>query len=137
MPTSDRYREPSGSEFGGGTIRLHDALDGDDGGVIVNSHGERGEIGTFDQNAEWFDYSGRYGEHTVGIALFPHPVNPRCPWFTRDCGLIVFNPFRFHEVSLSPGGEIYERYRLVIHDGDHADADNVGLYRDYLRDIEG
>lgn len=117
-------------------IRVHDTLDGEDGGVIVNAQGGRGEAGTFDQDSNWVDYSGRLGHFKVGIALFPHPSNRRCPWFTRDYGIILFNPFRFEEVVLPLGGEIRERYRIVVHDGDHQDADIDGLYREYVREAE-
>ncbi|MBI3970795.1 MAG: PmoA family protein [Chloroflexi bacterium] len=114
-------------------LRVHDALDEQDGGTLVNDRGRQGEAGTFDQEADWIDYWGHLGDCAAGIALFPHPENPRHPWFTRAYGIVLANHNRFRSDTLEPGQVLRLRWRVAAHDGSTEAADVAGLYAGYLQ----
>jgi len=132
-------RRPAGGpvEFGstkeaGFGFRVLDMLDEGDGGTLVNDRGGRGEAGTFDQEADWVDYWGHLGDRAAGIALFPHPQNPRHPWFTRAYGIVLANHHRFGGETLQPGQRLGLQWRVVAHDGSTEAADVPGLHARYL-----
>jgi hypothetical protein len=112
-------------------FRVHDALDEADGGTLVNSHGDQGEQGTFDRDADWIDYWGTLGDRSAGIALFPHPDNPRHPWFTRAYGLVLCNHHRLQSETLLPGHVLRLQWRVVAHDGSTDDVDVASHYAGY------
>jgi len=107
------------------------------GGMLINSEGQIGEKATFGQAAAWCGYHGVRtaipGEIVEGIAIFDHPENPwsPCPWFTRDYGFISPTPMNFLEKpwQLPAGESVKLRYRVVLHAGDHKDADLDGLHK--------
>jgi hypothetical protein len=112
-------------------LRVLQQLDGEDGGTIEDSAGRQGEAATFDQDADWVDYWGTMAGHRVGLALLPHPQNPRHPWFTRDYGIVVWNHTRHRPVDLAPGDELRLRFRLLAHDGDPGTAGVAHYYTAY------
>ena len=74
-------------------VRVADQIDVLDGGRITNANGQVNEAETFDQIADWVDYSGPISRtETAGIAIFPHPGSDGIPWFTRDYGPAVRQP---------------------------------------------
>jgi hypothetical protein len=107
-------------------VRVLDQLDEEDGGTLVNNRGDHGETGTFDQDAEWVDYSGLIGGRAAGIAILPHPGNARHPWFTRAYGLVLCNQHRFGRQVLEPGQALRLQWRVAAHDGA---ADQAGVAR--------
>jgi hypothetical protein len=117
-------------------IRMHDALTQDAGGTLVNDRGQRGEAETFDQHANWIDYWGQPGDHAAGLALFPHPDNPRHPWFTRAYGIVLANHHRTRSQTLQPGETLPLSWRVAAHDGSTEAADVPSLYRRYLAALE-
>jgi len=100
------------------------------GGTLINSEGQSGEKATFGKQAAWCGYHGKRqnvpGNVVEGIAIFDHPKNPwaPCPWFTRDYGFISPTPFNFIKKpwQLPAGESALLRYRVVLHAGDHKDA---------------
>lgn len=104
------------------------------GGRIENSRGGVNEKETWGKRAEWCDYSGPVGDHRVGIAILDHPGNFRHPtyWMVRDYGLFACNPFGVRAYTGDPnqdgthvlpkGAQMTFRYRVIIHEGDAAQA---------------
>ena len=117
------------------------------GGTLINADGQSGEKATFGKPSAWCGYHGRRrnmpgnnvpgsdvpGNIVEGIAILDHPQNPwsPCPWFTRDYGFISPTPFNFIEKpwQMPAGDSVTLRYRVVLHAGDHKDADLDGIYK--------
>ncbi|WP_020576541.1 PmoA family protein [Actinopolymorpha alba] len=112
-------------------VRVLDILDEEDGGFLLNSAGEQGEKVTFDRPADWVDYSGRVGDHHVGVALLPHPTNPPHPWFTRSYGLVALNHHRFGAQTLQPGEVLSLAWRAIVHDGTADEAGIADRHQEY------
>ena len=122
-------------------IRVAESLTVAGGATMRNSRGQTGELETFGQAAEWLDISGArsliyMGQGlTEGIACFDHPANPAHPnrWFTRGYGPV--SPFPGHHFydqrSLEGGDTLHLRHRLVVHQGDAAEAGVEEHYRRY------
>ena len=124
-------------------IRVPDsmAVDGKQGGVIVNSAGER-NADAWSKRATWVDYHGPVdGEH-LGIAILNHPASFRhpTPWHVRTYGLFCANPFGMKTmnpeaesgaVSLEAGGRISLRHRFLFHVGDEQQAGIAAAYEAY------
>ena len=112
-------------------------------GHVVNSEGQRGNA-VWGQSADWVDYWANIDNHTVGVANFDHPKNPRHPtrWHARGYGLIAANPFGLHDFANQPkgtgdmtipaGGRVTFRYRFLFHNGDPVRADIPTRYRQYV-----
>ena len=134
---SERRPEAGAVEFGatkeaGFGIRVHDSLNEDAGGTLVNDRGQKGEAGTFDQDADWIDYWGQPGDRAAGLALFPNPANPRHPWFTRSYGIVLANHHRTRPQTLHPGEVLRLSWRVAAHDESTEAAGVPGLYVRYL-----
>jgi len=114
----DRRRGPVREGEGRGTRHPRGRQPGcEDGGLILNSHGDRNEAGTFDRPAEWLDYSGPVAGRTGGLAVFNGPEVPAHPWFTRDYGPLLSNFMRFQPYLLPRGEQLRLSFRLYLHDG--------------------
>lgn len=88
------------------------------GGKIRNAHGAEGETGCFDRDAAWLNVEGHAsGTAVAGVVFAPAAGTQRCPWFTRDYGLHVYNPLRHHPVSLATGASYSLSVCLVAYDG--------------------
>jgi hypothetical protein len=73
-------------------------------------------------------------KHTVGVAIFDHPSNPRHPtwWHVRDYGLFAANPFGVHnfekkekgvgDLIIKDGEALTWKYRFFFHRGDTQEA---------------
>lgn len=117
-------------------VRVADQIDVLDGGRITNSHGQVNEAETFDQIADWVDYSGPVSRReTAGIAIFPHPGSDGIPWFTRDYGPLYVSPWRHEEITLKPGQTRTVGARFAAHDGSCEEADVAGLYARFLEEV--
>jgi hypothetical protein len=84
-------------------VRVATELTVKNGGVILNSNGERNEKGTWGKPAEWCAYSAALGGRHAGVAILAHPDNVRASRFhSRDYGLLVANPFAIEAFRAGP-----------------------------------
>ena len=110
---------------------------------MLNSNGAVGEKNIWGKRADWVDYSGVVGGERVGIAIFDYPRNIKHPtyWHARGYGLFAVNPFGEHDfygdpkrdgsVTIAAGDSLTLRYRVLIHDGDAAEAKIAEAYSQY------
>ena len=118
----------------------------DNGATAAAAKDAKREAQTWGRRAQWCDYYGPVDGKTVGIAMFDHPDNPRHPtwWHVRDYGLMAANPFGEHffenlkdgnagNYILRSGLTTTFRYRFYFHEGDAAQADVAGHYKEYVR----
>ena len=123
-------------------IRLVKALE-EPNGRMLNSEGGVGEKQIWGKRASWVDYSGTVKGSKLGIAIFDNPTNPKHPtyWHARGYGLFAVNPFGEHDflndktrdgsITIAPGKSLTLRYRVLIHDGDAAEAKVAEAYARY------
>ncbi len=93
------------------------------GGRILNARGALNEEGVHRQTAEWCDYAGPISpDETNGIAVLGHPENIHHPhrWHVRDDGWMCAAPFARHAKTIHGGETLSIRFRVFVHDGDHA-----------------
>ncbi|MHC5035285.1 MAG: DUF6807 domain-containing protein, partial [Planctomycetota bacterium] len=125
------------------SVRVASSMEGTRSGRIENSLGATTEAETWGKRASWCDYSGRVGEHVVGIAVFDRPSNLRYPtyWHVRDYGLMTANPFGLsHFVGggadgsyvLPAGANITFRYRILVHAGGTVEGDVARKYLEWV-----
>lgn len=125
-------------------IRLATSMTEDKGkGRMVNAEGGETEKQVWGKRSPWVDYDGPVDGHTVGVAIFDTPSNPRYPtyWHSRAYGLFAANIFGVHDftgdkskdgsMTIEPGHPLRFRYRVVIHDGDVHEAHIADLYKQY------
>lgn len=124
-------------------IRLATSMTEEKGGRMVNAEGKETEKNVWGKRSAWVDYCGPVDGRTAGVAIFDNPANPRYPtyWHSRGYGLHAANIFGVHDftgdktrdgsMTIEPGGQLHFRYRVVIHDGDTADAGIAELYKQY------
>jgi len=110
---------------------------------MLNSEGGDGEKNIWGKRANWVDYSGVVGGERIGIAIFDNPHNIKHPtyWHARGYGLFAVNPFGEHDfyndpkrdgsVTIAVGDSLTLRYRVLIHDGDAAEAKVAQAYERY------
>ena len=110
------------------------------GGTMINAEGEKGEKATFGKFSSWMDYYGKRGDKMEGIAIMQHPSNKwyPAPWFTRDYGFFsptpMYWPENDKEITMNKGEVINLRYRVIIHGGDHKEANIAKLFEQYKKD---
>mgnify|MGYP003644098379 FL=1 len=70
-----------------------------------------------------------------------HPSNDwyPSPWFTRDYGFISPTPMYWPEnekegTKLKKGDSVKLKYRVIVHQGDHLEADIAGKFNAYSKD---
>ncbi len=113
-------------------VRVADTMDVEDGGTILNANGQRNEEEAMQQSADWTDYSGVVAEKTVGITLMNHPSNPPSAFFTRNYGTFLTNFTLLDRYELSYGERLTQRFRVLIHEGDAADANIEDYYNQFV-----
>lgn len=118
-------------------------VEANQGGMIVSSNGDtNGDA--WGKPAAWVDYSGPVDGETVGIAILAHPTSlqPEPRWHVREYGLFAANPIGASDYSHGaatgglerPEGEpITLRHRVLIHKGDHVEADIASAYAEYAK----
>ena len=108
------------------------------GGTMINAEGDMNEKDTFGKRSPWIDFSGSRGNNVEGLAILQHPSNPwfPAPWFTRDYGFIsptpMYWPENGEETFLKDGSKLVPKYRVIVHSGDHKQADIAGEYKKYI-----
>jgi hypothetical protein len=107
------------------------------GGTMINAEGAKSEKDTFGKRSPWIDFCGKRGNATEGLAIMQHPSNPwyPAPWFTRDYGFIsptpMYWPENGEETFLKDGTRLVLKYRVLVHEGDHLQADVAGEFEKY------
>ena len=126
-------------------IRLADVLAEKKGtGKMTNADGKTGMKDVWGQRSNWVDYSGTIDGEQLGVAIFDHPANPSHPvrWHARDYGLFALNPWGQHafdpnaeeaHMTVSEGGSLHFRWRVIIHSGDTESAHIAALYQKYAK----
>ncbi len=126
------------------SVRVASSMDGNKGGIIINSYGAKTESETWGKPAQWVDYVGPVEGRTMGIAIMDHPVSFRYPsrWHVRDYGLFAANPFALKhyepdkgvsgDYTIKNGENIRFKYRLYIHEGDTAKAEVSEKYFGFI-----
>jgi len=126
------------------SVRVATTMDGERGGLIVNSRGGSTESQTWGKPAEWVDYSGPVGDKTMGIAIMDSPASFRYPsrWHVRDYGLFTANPFalKYYEPdtgingdhTIPNGQQIEFKYRVYVHEGGADQAEVAKHYADFV-----
>lgn len=99
------------------------------GGIMINAEGDTGEEATFGKPSPWIDYYGKRMGKYEGMAIMQHPSNLwyPAPWFTRDYGFFSPTPMYWPEdpetgTVLKKGDVVKLRYRVLVHSGDHKEA---------------
>lgn len=113
------------------------------GGEYISSNGDENGA-AWGKPAAWVDYHGPVDGETVGIAIMAHPsslqAEPR--WHVREYGLFAANPIGAADytkgevkggLEREEGEPIVLRHRILIHKGDHVEADIAGAYADYAK----
>ncbi|MFH5185257.1 PmoA family protein [Paenibacillus sp. TAB 01] len=116
-------------------IRVAESMKVDNGGTMVNSYGSVSEAECWGKRAEWCDYFGEVGGHTLGIAAFDHPDNEQFPsyWHIRNYGLLAANNFYFSGGKLiKPKETVRYQYRVYFHEGDTQAGGVANKYQDYI-----
>ena len=110
------------------------------GGTMINAEGETGEDDTFGKRSAWIDYYGERMGKKEGMAILQHPSNDwfPAPWFTRDYGFFSPTPMYWPEngenTVLGKGEKINLRYRVIVHTGDHKEADIAGEFEKFSKE---
>lgn len=112
-------------------VRVADTMDVEDGGTILNANGQRNEAEAMRQSADWTDYSGVVAGKTVGVTLMNHPSNPPSAFFTRNYGTFLTNFTLLDKYELSRGERLTQRFRILIHEGDAAEANIKDYYNQF------
>ncbi len=128
---------------GGLGVRLADEFRQDRGATLRNAEGLTGTENIWGKRSPWVDYSSLVKGRKAGVCVFDHPANPRHPtyWHARGYGLFAANPFGERDylrdktkdgsMTIAANERAEFRYRVVIHDGDAADAEVEKLYGQY------
>lgn len=113
-------------------------------GKAANSEGIEGSD-IWGKRARWVDYWAPIQGHTVGIAIFDHPSNPRHPtwWHARTYGLVAANPFGIHDfekksdgtgdMRIESGRTVTFRYRFLFHEGDVKQANVAEQFETFAK----
>ena len=107
------------------------------GGTMINAEGETSEKGTFGKPSAWIDFYGKRMGGIEGMAILQHPSNEfyPSPWFTRDYGFFSPTPMYWPKndkfTSLKKGETISLRYRVLVHSGDHEQAEIAKEFEKY------
>ncbi len=109
------------------------------GGTMINAEGLKGEKETFGKKSAWIDYYGKRGQGFEGLAIIQHPSNPwyPAPWFTRDYGFMsptpMYWPENNKETFLKKGTVLTLRYLVLVHAGDHIQANVAEAFESYSK----
>lgn len=111
------------------------------GGMMINAEGEQNEAGTFGEASAWVDFYGNRMGRKEGLALMQHPGNTwyPAPWFTRDYGFISPTPMYWPKDpekgwQMKKGEKIHLHYRVLVHNGDHAEAGIAEEFKKYAQE---
>ena len=103
-------------------LRLIDALDQDDGGLMRDSEGRQGADAINGHPVRWVDVSGAIGEHACGAALLAHPASAPVPTFARFYGTSLLNPTMYEPLTIADGACWTFGTRIAAYDGSASTA---------------
>jgi len=123
------------------SARMIPELSAQQGGTLVNAHGDLAEKGTFGKKAPWCDYWGTRDGIVEGLAIFDHPKNKWYPskWFTRDYGFFSPTPMYWLDetgLRIAPEERLRLRYRVVVHRGSTQEAGIGALFNGWTKQAE-
>lgn len=111
------------------------------GGVMINADDETGEVGTFGKPSPWVSYYGQRQGKTEGMTIMQHPSNKwyPAPWFTRDYGFFSPTPMYWPEdpetgTLLNKGEKVNLHYRVLVHAGDHLEAEIAKHFENFNKE---
>ena len=61
-----------------------------------------------------------------------HPSNPPSPFFTRNYGTFLTNFTLLEKCELPQGERLTQRFRILIHEGDTAEANIEEYYQQFV-----
>jgi hypothetical protein len=103
--------------------RVHDLIDVEDGGTMIDSEGRVNPSGNYwDDQGErkaprWVDCSGQIAGLAAGVTLIGHPDNERNEFYVREYGLMTVSAMLGHDVRLTRQDPFHFAARFVAHDG--------------------
>lgn len=115
-------------------VRVHETYSVQQGGVLEDSEGRRGQRATNGRRARWVDDSAEVAGVTEGVAVFAPPDAPPPRWLTRDYGCFgprrpdAFDGTRF---VLRRGEVLRGAAALLVHRGDARTGRVAARYEDY------
>lgn len=104
-------------------VRVHDLIDVEDGGTMVDSLGRTNPSGDYWDKAgeraapRWVDCTGRIGRATVGMCMLSHPANVRNQIYVREFGLMILSPTLGDDLRVTADRPLSFAGRFVAHDG--------------------
>ena len=107
-------------------VRVHDLIDVEDGGQMIDSWGRKNPSGDYwdsqgDRAApRWVDCTGSIGPSRVGVCMLSHPMNFRNQFYVREFGLMILSPTLGNDLPISLQQPLQFSTRFVAHDGDLA-----------------
>jgi Methane oxygenase PmoA len=115
-------------------VRVADSMLVAFGGLVRDDAGRTGGEAITDTPSRWVDFSGPVGGgRTAGLAVFPDPRDHEdLSWFVADWGVVTVGPFRIKGRLVSQGQELVARYRVIVHDGDAAQAGIAHEFESFL-----
>ena len=119
------------------SARIAEDLTPKQGGVMLNSEGQRGEKETFGVRAAWLGFYGQRKTGCEGIVIMQHPSSRWFPskWFTRDYGFMSPTPMYWpddgEQTRLKKGETVRLKYRVLIFGGTPEEAGIQALYKQY------
>jgi hypothetical protein len=120
-------------------VRVHDLIDVEDGGTMLDSEGRQNPEGNYwDAAGErkapgWIDCTGKIGAATAGITLMGHPANIRNEYYMQHWGLMEVSPVLGHDHEFSESEPFRFAARYVAHDGEMKPAAADRLLADFAR----
>lgn len=116
-------------------LRVHPRFSVQQGGVLVDDRGRRGQQGTNEQYALWVDYSNEVDGVTEGVTVFVPDDGVERKWLTRDYG--CFGPRRPDALSgtkfvLGRGEVLRGRVGILVHRGDAVGGRVAERYRRFV-----
>ena len=119
------------------SARIAEDLTVKQGGVMLNSEGQKGEKDTFGARAAWLGFYGQRKTGVEGIVIMQHPSSRwfPSPWFTRDYGFMSPTPMYWPEdgeqAVLKKGENVHLKYRVLVFGGTPEEASIKELYEHY------
>jgi hypothetical protein len=135
MPAAARPVQLGKTNFGFLAARVAQSLSPfDGGGEILNSLGDRNEQRAHMKHADWIDQSGPILPNKwAGVAILDHPQNLNHPtaFHCRNDGWAgaAFNLEQPYEIQ--SGTPLRLKYRVLLHEGNAAEAQIARRYKDY------